>query len=410
MVRALCVSPVLTDTDSHAKIGLGNVTGKHSTTLYFLKVLMKRRLVRVSSAAPFIDAMPTIVDVARAAGVSVSTVSRVLNNKPDVAAPTREKVLATMQRLGYVANPSARRLAGGRTGIIGLIVPDIATAYTVEIVRGVGEEVNKAGYDLVLYTVVGQHEGAERERAWLSILSRGLVDGLVLVLPRSMTDELIALSGRGFPIVLIDHRGVDTDLPSVCATNVEGALEATRYLLSLGHRRIGFITGTLQYRAGSDRLAGYRLALAQAGISFDPALVFEGDFSRQKGYEGAMALMRLPDPPTAIFASNDVSAFGALDALRELGLRVPEDVSLVGFDDIPAAAEIRPPLTTVRQPLVDMGRSGAQLILALLNGQTEVPRRIELPTHLIVRSSCSPRWGANPAIPFGFAAVGASSA
>lgn len=350
---------------------------------------MRRRMMRVGPST--IDTLPTIVDVARAAGVSVSTVSRVLNNKPDVAADTRETVLAAIQRLGYVANPSARRLAGGRTGIIGLIVPDITTAYTVEIVRGVGEAVNEAGYDLVLYTVVQRHEGAERERTWLSMLSRGLVDGLVLVLPRSMADELLALSNRGLPIVLIDHRGIDTNLPSVCATNVEGALEATRYLLSLGHQRIGFITGTLQYRAGSDRLAGYRLALAQAGIAFDPTLVVEGDFSRQRGYEGALALMRQPDPPTAIFASNDVSAFGALDALRDLGLRVPEDVSLVGFDDIPAAAEVRPSLTTVHQPLVDMGRHGAQLILALLNGQMDAPQRIELPTRLIVRSSCSLR-------------------
>jgi len=197
-------------------------------------------------------------------------------------------------------------------------------------------------------------------------------------------------------VVLIDHRGVDTDLPAVCATNLEGATEATRYLLSLGHRRVGFITGTLRYRAGSDRLAGYRLALAQAGVPFDPTLVVEGNFQRQSGYDGAMTLMRLPDPPTAIFASNDVSAFGALDALRDLGLRVPDDVSLVGFDDIPAAAETRPPLTTVCQPLVDMGRRGVQLMLALLDGQPNVPQRVELPTRLVVRNSSSPL--RNPAL------------
>ncbi len=365
---------------------------------------MRRRIVKANPST-FTDTLPTIVDVARSAGVSVSTVSRVLNNKPDVAASTREAVLAAIQRLGYVANPSARRLAGGRTGIIGLIVPDIMTAYTVEIVRGVGEAVNAAGYDLVLYTVVHKQDGMERERTWLSMLSRGLVDGLVMVLPRCLSDELVELSRRGLPLVLIDHRGIDTELPSVCATNLEGATEATRYLLSLGHRRIGFITGTLQYRAGSDRLAGYKLALAQAGIPFDPTLVVEGDFSHKKGYEGAMALMQLPDPPTAIFASNDVSAFGVLDALRDLRLRVPDEISLVGFDDIPAAAEIRPPLTTVRQPLVEMGRQGAQLVLALLNGQTDVPQRIELPTRLIVRGSCSPLRGPGPMVASGSAAV-----
>ncbi len=353
---------------------------------------MKRRNTKATSPRPE-NALPTIVDVAREAGVSVSTVSRVLNDKPDVAQATREAVRAAIRRLGYVANPSARRLAGGRTGIIGLIVPDITSAYTVEIVRGVGEAANQAGYDLVLYTILRGHESEERERAWLNMLRRGLMDGLVLVLPRSSGEDLVALSHEGFPVVLIDHRGIDTDLPSVSATNVEGATEATRYLLSLGHRRIGFITGLLRYRAGSDRLEGYRLALTQAGVPFDWTLVVTGDFSRRSGYEGAMALMRLPEPPTAIFASNDVSAFGALDALRDLGLRVPEDVSLVGFDDIPAAAETRPPLTTVRQPLVEMGRRGAELVLALLEGKADVSQRIELSTRLIIRESCSPLQG-----------------
>ncbi len=336
------------------------------------------------------DGAPTIVDVAREAGVSVSTVSRVLNNKPDVAEATREAVRAAIRRLGYVANPSARRLAGGRTGILGLVIPDFTSPYAMEIVRGVGEATNEAGYDLILYSVLDQHRDEERERSWLNILSRGLVDGLLLVLPRSSGEVLMALAHRGFPVVLIDHRGIDSDLPSVSATNTEGALEATRYLLSLGHRRIGFITGLLDYRAGADRLEGYRQALAQAGIPFDPDLVVEGDFQRRAGYEGTLALMRLPDPPTAIFASNDAEAFGALDALRDLGLRVPEDVSLVGFDDIPAAAETRPPLTTVRQPLMDMGSQATQLLFDLLNGRADVHQRIQLPTRLIVRESCSP--------------------
>ncbi|HEY64758.1 MAG TPA: LacI family transcriptional regulator [Caldilineae bacterium] len=351
---------------------------------------MGRQRTRASSGR---NVSPTIVDVAREAGVSVSTVSRVLNNKPDVAQATREAVRAAIRRLGYVANPSARRLAGGRTGIIGLVVPDFITPYAMEIARGVGEAVREASYDLILYSA-GQgrenHRGEEREHAWLNILSRGLVDGLLLVLPRSSGEALISLAHRGFPVVLIDHRGIDTDLPSVVATNREGALEATRYLLSLGHRRIGFITGLLNYHAGADRLAGYREALAQAGVPYDPSLVIEGNFRRQSGYEAALALMRLPDPPTAIFASNDESALGALDALRDLGLRVPDDVSLVGFDDISAAAETRPPLTTVRQPLMEMGYQAVQLILAMLNGRSDVMQQIQLPTRLIVRGSCSP--------------------
>jgi LacI family transcriptional regulator len=338
----------------------------------------------------------TIVDVAREAGVSYTTVSRVLNNKGNVKSETRERVLMAMTRLGYVVDQRARSLAGGRSQIIGLLVHDVGTSYTGEIIRGIDAELSSAQYDLLLYTT---HRRKTKESAYVVTLTRGMADGLLLVLPRNPGAYLETLHQHGFPHVLIDHQGGDEEAPAVAAANWQGAYIATEYLIELGHRRIGFITGAMDQMCAQDRLAGYETALADHGITCDPELVYEGDFFQPLGYAGGSALLELPDPPTAIFASNDVSAFGVMEAVREHGLRIPKDVSVLGFDDIPQAAHVHPPLTTIRQPLEEMGRAATHMLLEHIRDPLRPPERVELPTELVLRQSCCPeksRTGGGP--------------
>jgi len=329
----------------------------------------------------------TIVDVAHEAGVSYTTVSRVLNNKSSVKSETRERVLTAMTRLGYVVDQRARSLAGGRSQLIGLLVHDVGTSYTGEIIRGIDAELSAAQYDLLLYTT---HRRKMKESAYVITLTRGMADGLLLVLPRDPGAYLETLRQQHFPHVLVDHRGGDEEAPAVAAANRQGAYKATEYLIELGHRRIGFITGAMDQMCAQDRLAGYKTALADCGIAFDPDLVREGNFFQPPGYTGASALLELPHPPTAIFASNDVSAFGVMEAVREHGLRIPGDVSVVGFDDIPQAAHVHPPLTTVRQPLEEMGRTATRMLLERINDPQLPIERVELPTYLVLRQSCQP--------------------
>ncbi len=328
----------------------------------------------------------TIFDVAREANVSYSTVSRVINNK-GVSAEKRERVLRAMAELGYVANLQARRLAGGKSHIIGLLVHSLTVEYFGEIARGVDDELAAVQYDLMLYTT---HRRKGRESAYVTRLTRNLVDGLLLVLPRNAEAYLETLRQRRFPHVLVDHQGVDFEAPSVGATNWQGGYDGTRYLIELGHRRIGFITGDMTIRCARDRLDGYKQALSDAGLPIDPALICAGDFFQPRGRLCANELLDLAQPPTAIFASNDVSAFGVMEAVRSRGLRIPDDVSVLGFDDIPQAAQVHPALTTVRQPLAEMGRVAVQLLFTYIKEPAAPIKRLELPTELVVRQSCQP--------------------
>jgi LacI family transcriptional regulator len=326
----------------------------------------------------------TIVDVAREAGVSYATVSRVINNKDYIVPEKRARVLAAIERLGYVPNMQARKLAGGRAQVIGLVVHDLWSSYVVELLRGIDAELAAAQYDLMLYT---SHGRASTESVYVGQLTQGLAEGLLLLLPRGLAAYVAGLNQRQFPYVLIDHEGVPGVATGIGATNRQGAYDATVHLLELGHRRIGFITGKLDVSASRERLDGFLLALADHGLTHDPALTVEGDFLKPRAYEAARELLTQHDPPTAIFASNDVSAFGVMQASHELGLHVPRDLSLVGFDDIPEAANVQPPLTTVRQPLEEMGRVAALTLLATMRDPGRAPERIELPTRLIVRGS-----------------------
>jgi LacI family transcriptional regulator len=327
----------------------------------------------------------TIFDVAREAGVSYATVSRVINNKDHVKPEKREAVLRAMTKLGYVANQQARSLAGGRSRVIGLLVQGLETAYTGVLVRGIDLELDAAQYDLMLYTT---HRQRSKESAYVLTITRGMADGLLLILPRNPESYLQSLRRQRFPYVLVDHQGIGEGDAGVGATNRRGGYDATRHLIELGHRRIGFITGIVELGSAIDRLAGYRDALAEFGIPEDPALIYEGDFFRPAGFAGGRALLNLAEPPTAIFASNDEMAFGVMDAARDQRLRIPDDLSIVGFDDIPQASAVYPGLTTVRQPLERMGRVATQMLLKLIDDPTVPVERVELPTELIIRQSC----------------------
>jgi LacI family transcriptional regulator len=265
-----------------------------------------------------------------------------------------------------------------------LLVRDLGTGYIGEIVRGIDVELADSQYDLMLYTT---HRPKTKEAAYVTMLTRGLADGLLLVLPRNPEAYLESLRQRRFPYVLVDHQGIDDKGPAVGATNWQGAYDATHHLIELGHRQIGFITGSMDLGCARDRLAGYRAALAHAGLPADAASVREGDFFQPRGYSAAKELLALPNPPTAIFASNDVSAFGVMEAVRDMGKRIPDDISIVGFDDIPQASQVNPPLTTVRQPLAEMGVTATRMLLELIANRDRPAQRIELPTELIIRAS-----------------------
>ncbi len=327
----------------------------------------------------------TILDVAKKADVSFGTVSRVINNDVHVRPATRERVLEAIDRLGFTANRHARILAGGKSGTVGVLAPDLGTEYIGEIVRGVDAEIGLGGYDLILYTT---HRDPVKEAAYVATCLDGMADGLLLVLPRNPSDFIDRLNRRKFPFVFIDHQGRNDECAAVGAANWQGAYKATEYLIGLGHRRIGFITGWKDLDVAQNRLNGFEAALRTHHISEEAELIFEGTFNQSDGYSGGQRFLSLTNRPTAIFASNDVMAMGVMDAARERGLRVPEDLSVVGFDDIHQASEVHPALTTIRQPLEKMGRVASQMLLEMLRNPGCKIDRVELPTELVIRDSC----------------------
>jgi LacI family transcriptional regulator len=330
---------------------------------------------------------PTIFDIARAAGVSYSTVSRIANNYEFVKPATRARVEAVMEELGYVANVKARSLAGGKSQVIGLLVYDLNSSYLVEIVRGIDDELSRLDYDLMLSTT---HRRKHKEASVVSRLVQGVVDGLLIVLPRNLEAYVADLSQQQFPYVLIDYTGGNPASNAVRATNRVGGQAATEYLLGLGHRRIGCIIGPLSVGCAQERLDGYAAALRAHGLAYDPALVVGGDFLEASGHSALHELLKLDQPPTAIFSSSDSMAIGAMRAAVEAGLRVPEDLSIIGFDDIPEAAAHSPALTTIRQPLQEMGRIAVRLLIEHIENPDRMATHIELPTQLIERASCVP--------------------
>lgn len=327
----------------------------------------------------------TIADVAELAQVSKMSVSRVINGQTGVSEKTRQRILEAIDQLGYVPNLTPRNRPGG-SKLIGLLIPDIMSTYMGEVLRGVSGAAERLNYGLVLYTQ-GRTSNIERTSYYLSLLSSSLVDGVLMVVPHDYEVIVSDLKEHDLPYVIIDHHSDTGDEPSVTATNRKGILDAMRHLLALGHRRIGFITGRMDVACSHDRLQGYHDGLAEVGLAFDQELVREGNFQQPSGFRQAISLFEMRDPPTAIIASNDMMALGAMDAAKASGLRIGQDISIIGFDDLYIASHTYPPLTTVRQPLANMGEAALDMLVTLLQGRTLLNPRRELPTELVIRES-----------------------
>ncbi len=333
----------------------------------------------------------TIHDIAAEAGVSVATVSRVLNARDHVAPETRERIARIVRERGYVVNRSARNLQDGRTGLVGLLVPLVHPHYFSTIVAGASEALFEQDQRAVLSATEHKHD---REVTLLDRLMHGMADGALVVLPEETSDELERLLDTNYRFVVIDPRlPLDARIPAVSAAHSSGASDAVRHLLELGHRRIAAITGPRDWVATEERRRGYHAALASYGILPDPRLEIEADFEIPGGTRAAARLLETAEPPTAIFAFNDNLAIGTIRAARAHGLRVPEDLSVVGFDDSEHASLITPTLTTVRQPLAEMGRTAVNLLRRLLDGQRVETLHVELGTRLVVRDSTAPPRG-----------------
>ncbi|MGC9395122.1 MAG: LacI family DNA-binding transcriptional regulator [Anaerolineae bacterium] len=325
----------------------------------------------------------TIRDVAEACGVSVSTVSRVLNDKDDVSAETYEKVRHVIAEMGYTSSLAATSMRSRRTNVIGVLVVDIGDPFSLELLKGIGKAVRGTEYDLIAYS--SGHIAATMQPGWerrhLSRLDGSITDGVLVVTPT--TEDLTAIS----PLVAIDPHEHNI-FPAVISANREGAIAVMEYLIDQGHRRIGFITGRQGLVSSNRRQQGYIDALKQAGLPVDETLIHPGDYTRKAGFDGLQHLFALPDPPTAIFAANDQSALGVLDAANEAGLRIPDDLSVVGFDNIPLAMCSTPGLTTVDQSVSEMGYVATTMLIKLIQGEDLDETLCKIPTRLVIRDSC----------------------
>lgn len=327
----------------------------------------------------------TITDVARTAGVSVATVSKVINGRYGVAQATSERVQEVISTLGYESSLVARSLRSHRTNVIGILVAEFEP-FSTEILKGVSRAITGTGYDLLAYSGSCAAAGAEVgwERRSLSRLSGTLIDGAILVTPTVVEVH------DGVPVVAIDPHAGPFGLPTVDSDNLAGAVAGTEHLLELGHRRIAFLGGRPDLESSRLREEGFRSAMARAGVPIDPALVRVGGYRRESADRPAHELLELPDRPTAVFAANDLMAIATLEAAAELGVAVPDELSVVGFDDVPEAASTTPPLTTVAQPIQQMGSEALALLVELMAGRDVPVQHLRLPTRLVRRGTTAP--------------------
>jgi LacI family transcriptional regulator len=329
-----------------------------------------------------------MIDVAEAAGVSIATVSAFLNSTSNVSPDLTQRIEAAIRDIGYHRNAIARSLKIGSTRTIGLTVADIRNPFFTDVVAAIQQVLNKAGYAVMLCS---NEEDAAAQDDQIKLLLDRMVDGLI-VAPAG-EDEIMKrlVTSTRKPVVLIDRVCEGLDIDAVILDNQKGVFDATTYLIGLGHRRIGYISGPPNTSTGRDRLAGYRKALDYSRVAFVPDMIREGHFREADGYRAAMQLLTMPDRPSAIFSANNLMVIGAMRAIRDMGLACPEDISVACMDDFPWADVFSPRLTTIAQPVQAIGEQAANLLLDRLSGRApDHSRQIVLHGRLTIRSSCSP--------------------
>jgi len=330
----------------------------------------------------------TLEEVAKLAGVSRATVSRVVNGYPHIRPEVRERVQRVIQQTGYHPNAVARSLASNQSHILGLFIPSVvqfilADHYLTSLIPGISQACNAHEYTLALFLF---HSEEEEQQEFRRVLGSKLIDGLIITADRRDGKFMSQLLERNMPFVLIGRPAQMAErITSVDAENTAGAYMGVRHLIQLGHKRIALISTTMN-TAAEDRTAGYRQALLEHGLPVKPELIALGDFTEQSGYDAMQRL--LPQRPDAVVAASDMMAFGALRAVREANLAVPDDIAVVSFDDVPAAASSLPPLTTIRQPIHQTGMLAVETLIETIQTEFPAPRHIVLPTELVIRASC----------------------
>ncbi|MGE5224547.1 MAG: LacI family DNA-binding transcriptional regulator [Omnitrophica WOR_2 bacterium] len=333
--------------------------------------------------------MPNIREVADKAGVSFTTVSHVINNTRYVSEETRAKVMAAMEALNYRPNAVARSLKSGKTNTLGLILPDSSNPFFAEVGHCVEEAAFQLGYRVILCNTEGD---LLKEQMYVEVLSHKQVDGIIFYATGDRPASIELLIQSKLPFVMVDRDLANTPVDAVLTDNCEGGLLATRHLIQLGHQQIACLIGPSDNNPSAGRVIGYRAALTEAGLIPQEDNVLRGDFHPETGRVLTLQLLSRESPPTAIFACNDMMALGALRAVYQMGLRVPENVSIIGFDGIDLGSYSNPPLTTIAQPKDRMGKQAVQLVIERLRNPDNPPQRTVFPCNLIARESTGPRF------------------
>lgn len=329
--------------------------------------------------------MATMRDVAKKAGVSLSSVSRVLNGHPYITEEMRERVLAAIEALNYRPNRVAQRLRAAQSHLVGVIFSDIKNPFYTLALNGIEQVLSEQGLSVL---ISNSDTDQDRENDFIALMQAEEVAGLVIAPVKEDSPVLAKVVQSGLPVVAIDRRLKDLSVDTVLADNYNGAQSAIQHLIQLKHRRIGILNGPQHLTSARERYQGFLHAMENAGLPVDPELVCFGDYQMESGYTLIHKLLAQPKPPTALFVANNLMTIGALNAIHEAGCSIPDDIAVIGFDDLPWAISLNPPLTTVAQPALEIGVHAAELLLNRITNPDRSARTVTLGTQLIVRASC----------------------
>jgi LacI family transcriptional regulator len=331
----------------------------------------------------------TLKDIAAEVGYSVTTVSRALNDYDDVSKTTKQLIKRVAQEMGYHPHVIAQSLQSKRTNTVGFIVPAteryLSDPYFLELLAGIGDGAASYAFDILVSTC--KPMDSQEHLAYERMVRGRRVDGIIVARTRRDDERIAYLVSEGFPLIAFGRTDSELDFPYLDIDGEKGVFEAVEHLIGLGHRRIGFIVPSMYLMFAEHRLTGYKRALRSNGLEFDAALTVEGNLTQSGGYRSMGQLLDLKDPPTAVVAGNDLMAFGAMEAAQERGLTVGRDIAVIGFDDIPLAAHFRPSLTTIRQPVYDIGKTLSQMLIKIVRGEDLAERQVILQPELVIRES-----------------------